>query len=64
MNADIERKRSAALGWLKARGSHWSQRSRRDLSWTAVDTCVADTIAHERARLDGGKRDRLKAVKP
>lgn len=66
MNADLEKKRSVALGYLKSRGSHWTQRTKADLSWTAAATHVADTIAKERAKLAGAKprQDRLKTVKP
>lgn len=66
MNADLEKKRSAALGYLKSKGKHWTQRSAADLSWTAAATDVAQSIARERARLSGEKprRERMKAVKP
>jgi len=66
VNADLEKKRSAALGYLKANGRHWTQRTRADLSWTDAETDVAATIARVRAKLVGSKppRERMKAVKP
>lgn len=62
MNESIEKKRSAALGWLHSRKRHWTQRSRDDLSWTAAETNVAKTVSRELARVNG--KARLERVKP
>lgn len=56
MNESIEKKRSAALGWLRSRNRHWTQRTRDDLSWTAAETNVEATVKRELARMNGEKR--------